>query len=72
MNSVENIHNIHAWELSTGMNALTAHILMNEKIYLLHMAALPLALKNTLEHLNIHHSTLEFEQNMKHCENEKV
>ncbi len=72
MPEVENMHHIHIWALSTKTNALTAHILVNKNFTMKEIDALKVKIKHELEHLNIQHATLEFEQNMKGCENEKV
>ena len=69
---VENIHHIHAWALSTKMNALTAHILVTKNLSMEQVDQLKRKIKHELEHLNIHHSTLEFEEAMKDCAHEKV
>ncbi|HXL55574.1 MAG TPA: cation diffusion facilitator family transporter [Chitinophagaceae bacterium] len=72
MDGVENIHHIHVWALSTTMNALTAHILLRKNFMMTEVDKLKVAIKHALEHLNIQHATLEFEQNMIDCENEKL
>jgi cobalt-zinc-cadmium efflux system protein len=72
IDGVENIHHIHAWAISTRMNALTAHILVNKNLSMQEVDELKHTIKHELEHLNIHHSTLEFEQGMKDCAYEKV
>jgi cobalt-zinc-cadmium efflux system protein len=72
IDGVENIHHIHAWALSTKINALTAHILVNKNLSMQKVDELKREIKHELEHLNIHHSTLEFEQGMKDCADEKV
>jgi cobalt-zinc-cadmium efflux system protein len=72
IDGVENIHHIHAWAISTKMNALTAHILVNKNISMEKADELKRKIKHALEHLNIHHSTLEFEQNMRDCNKEAL
>ncbi len=72
MDGVENIHHIHVWALSTTMNALTAHILLRKNFMMKEVDKLKVAIKHELEHLNIQHATLEFEQNMIECKNEKL
>jgi cobalt-zinc-cadmium efflux system protein len=72
IDGVENIHHIHAWALSTKMNALTAHILVKKNVSMQRADELKREIKHALEHLNIHHSTLEFEQNMHDCNKEAL
>ena len=72
MQGVENMHHIHAWALSTNMNALTAHILVTKDFSMQEIDSLKKRIKHELEHLNIQHATLEFEQEMQSCKNEKL
>lgn len=64
---VEDIHHIHVWGLSTTTNALTAHIVVNNDARLHELEMLKGIIKHELEHLNIQHVTLEFEQTMSRC-----
>ena len=59
-NEVISIHHIHIWALSSNENALTAHLVIKEN-YFSKFAETKHQIKHTLEHLNIHHSTLEIE-----------
>jgi cobalt-zinc-cadmium efflux system protein len=68
MNGIENIHHMHVWALSTTTNALTAHILVSKNFTIKEIDVLKKNVKHELEHLNIHHSTLEFEQDMLNCD----
>jgi cobalt-zinc-cadmium efflux system protein len=65
---VKDIHHIHVWGVSTTLNALTAHIVVDEKASMNELEKIKKAVKHELEHLNIHHSTLEFEQPSIKCE----
>lgn len=69
---VKNIHHIHAWALSTNMNALTAHVLVDKSLSMQQVDVLKAKVKHELLHLNVQHSTLEFEQDIMHCSNEKI
>jgi len=65
---VKDIHHIHVWGVSTTLNALTAHIVVDEKASMNELEKIKKAVKHELEHLNIHHSTLEFEQPSIKCD----
>ena len=65
---VKDIHHIHAWGLGTTTNALTAHIVVNNDISMNELEKIKKIIKHELEHLNIQHATLEFEQPMTECE----
>ena len=72
MNGIENIHHVHVWALSTTTNALTAHILVSRNFTMQEIDALKMKIKHELEHLNIQHATLEFEQSMRNCSKEAI
>lgn len=55
---VIDVHHLHIWAISTTDNALTAHIVIDS---LDAMESVKNDLKHHLHHLNIDHSTLEFE-----------
>jgi len=58
---VASVHHIHVWAMSTTENALTAHIILKQVIDFEKLANLKKNIKHHLEHVNIHHATLEFE-----------
>ena len=58
---VSSVHHIHVWAMSTTENALTAHIVLKQVIDLQKITKLKKKIKHHLEHVNIHHATLEFE-----------
>lgn len=70
VNGIQNIHHIHLWAISTTRNALTAHIVVDEKKSLMEIEAIKDSLKHELEHLNIQHATLEVEPGPDNCETE--
>lgn len=59
--AIKDIHHLHVWALSTTKNAMTAHILLQKSISDEDLAELKKDIKHHLQHLNIHHATLEFE-----------
>jgi cobalt-zinc-cadmium efflux system protein len=65
---VKNIHHIHLWAISTTRNALTAHIVVDKNNSLVQIENIKQQVKHTLEHLNIHHATLEVEPDEENCE----
>jgi cobalt-zinc-cadmium efflux system protein len=62
------IHHIHVWAISTKENALTAHMVIDEKTSMQQMQEIKEHLKHALQHLNIHHVTLETEAKNAGCE----
>ena len=67
-NGVKDIHHIHIWAISTTQNAMTAHLVLYDSLTNLEVAKLKDNLKHQLEHLNIHHTTLETEFETENCE----
>ncbi|MGH6553781.1 cation diffusion facilitator family transporter [Bacteroides hominis] len=64
---VESFHHLHIWALSTTETALTAHIVIEN---LRCMEEVKHAVKHQLEHVGIHHATLEFEYRGACCNGE--
>jgi cobalt-zinc-cadmium efflux system protein len=62
MENVKDMVHIHVWPLSTTENALTAHVLLNEQLSFDEKIKLVQKIKHELEHLNIHHSTIEMDE----------
>ena len=61
---VVNVHHVHIWPISTTETALTAHIVIPDATML---EAVTDRLKDYLDFLGIHHSTLELETRSSHC-----
>ena len=64
---VTDIHHIHVWAISTTQNALTAHLIVDEKTTLQQIQKIKAEVKHELEHENIHHATLETETKNTGC-----
>ncbi|OIP83514.1 MAG: cation transporter [Porphyromonadaceae bacterium CG2_30_38_12] len=69
IDDVKDVHHIHVWALSTTENALTAHVSVAENKSFAELEQLKHKLKHALEHQNIQHATLEFENENEGCEN---
>ncbi len=65
---VLDIHHIHVWAISTTQNALTAHIIVNEKTTMQELQEMKDHLKHSFEHLDVQHTTLEVETRDDGCE----
>ena len=61
---VLNVHHVHIWAISTTETALTAHIVIPDATML---EAVTDRVKELLDTLGIHHSTLELETKSSHC-----
>ncbi len=56
---VADFHHIHVWAISTTKNALTAHLVISNAVDLKMVGQIKDQVKHALEHLNVHHSTIE-------------
>jgi cobalt-zinc-cadmium efflux system protein len=65
---VASVHHIHVWAMSTTENALTAHLVLKQGVDFQEITKLKKNIKHHLEHVNIHHATLEFEMVEDECE----
>ena len=65
---VQEVHHIHIWALSTTVNALTAHLVINKHMPPEEEWTLKKNIRHELTHLNIHHATLETEFQGQSCD----
>lgn len=70
VNGVVSLHHMHIWAISTTFNSLTAHIVVADKSNMQELTAIKREIRHRLEHLNIAHSTLEFEMDNENCHEE--
>jgi cobalt-zinc-cadmium efflux system protein len=56
---VKNFQHIHVWAISTTQNAITANLIVSKELSNIEIVALKNKVKHQLEHLNIHHATIE-------------
>ncbi len=68
---VTDLHHIHVWAMSTTENALTAHLVLASNITQQQQQQIKHVLKHELEHNNIHHITLETENENELCRTEE-
>ena len=64
---VKEVHHIHIWAISTTENAMTAHLVLDQNTSIEQEQSIKHKLKHELEHLNVHHITLETERENEHC-----
>ena len=68
--AVEDTHHLHIWAMSSSENALTVHLVVNERISFQEMEQIKKELRHKLEHHNIQHSTFEIESSGCKCDQE--
>lgn len=64
------MHDCHIWSMDGRRHIFTAHIVV-KRMTLTEMEALKAEVKHSLEHLGIHHATLELEPEGSNCEETK-
>jgi cobalt-zinc-cadmium efflux system protein len=62
---VQQVGHVHVWPLSTTENALTAHVVVNEKLNFDEKLKVIENIKHELLHHHIHHSTIELEKTVR-------
>ena len=67
IDGVISFHHIHVWAMSTTENAMTAHIVVANTLSNQEIITIKKHIKHELEHLNIHHVTLEIELENEMC-----
>ena len=58
---IKSIHDLHIWTITSGLNALTCHAVVNEKMTIEESEILLRKVELELEHMNIHHVTIQLE-----------
>ncbi len=70
INGVESVHHMHIWAMSTTENALTTHLVLQDSLNFDEKMKVVHNIKHELQHLNIHHSTIELESAKMPCHDE--
>jgi cobalt-zinc-cadmium efflux system protein len=65
---VESMHHMHIWSMSTTENALTAHLLLDDKLSFDEKMKVVHKVKHELLHNNIQHATIELESAILPCD----
>jgi cobalt-zinc-cadmium efflux system protein len=65
---VKDFHHLHIWAISTTQNAMTGHLVVSDNISNKELVTLKNIIREGLEQLNIHHTTLEIEPDTLNCE----
>lgn len=67
IDGIKELHHIHVWAMSTTENAMTAHLVIDNRQDKEQISSIKNNLKHTLQHLNIQHVTLETEFSNEDC-----
>lgn len=58
---VESIHDLHIWSITSGLNALSCHIVVDDQMTIAESEQLLRKIEHDLEHENIQHVTIQIE-----------
>lgn len=58
---IKGLHDLHIWSITSGLNALTCHLVVEDKISAKEISELLGKIEHDLLHCNIHHSTIQIE-----------
>ncbi|BAQ09572.1 potassium/proton-divalent cation antiporter [Bacillus sp. OxB-1] len=58
---VQSVHDLHVWSITSGLNALSCHAVVDDQMTIAESEQLLRAIEYDLAHLNIHHVTIQLE-----------
>lgn len=59
--AVHSVHDLHVWTITSGLNALSCHLVVRDELTILESTKLLAQLEHQLGHKNIHHVTIQLE-----------
>ena len=70
---VQKVHDLHVWSITSGLNALSCHVVVDGEMNIHESSILIASLETSLSTLGIHHATIQVEsssypQNSSHSE----
>jgi cobalt-zinc-cadmium efflux system protein len=60
-NGVLNVHDLHVWSITSGKNALSCHVVLNNQISFQESQVILREIEHKLQHLGIGHATIQME-----------
>jgi len=58
---VQKVHDLHVWSITSGLNALSCHVVVDGEMSIYESSILIASLEQSLLKLNIHHATIQVE-----------
>ncbi|MEK3936279.1 cation diffusion facilitator family transporter [Sporosarcina sp. FSL W7-1349] len=58
---VQSVHDLHVWSITSGLNALSCHAVVDDQMTIAESEQLLRAIEHDLAHQNIHHVTIQLE-----------
>jgi cobalt-zinc-cadmium efflux system protein len=67
LEGIIDFHHVHVWAISTTINAITAHVVIDHKMQLEQVSELKQKIRTVITEMGIAHITLEIETEEEHC-----
>lgn len=61
INGVRNVHDLHVWSITSGKNALSCHVVLNNQVNFQESQVILRGIEHKLQHLGIGHVTIQME-----------
>ncbi|MFD3262240.1 cation diffusion facilitator family transporter [Paenibacillus lentus] len=58
---IQSVHDLHVWSITSGLNVLSCHAVVNDQMSIAESERLLRQIEHDLEHLNIHHMSIQLE-----------
>jgi len=72
VDGVLSVHDLHVWSITSGANALTAHIVVSGELSVREAERILREISHKMEHLGITHTTLQCESSDNDCDGELI
>ena len=72
VDGVLSVHDLHVWSITSGANALTAHIVVSGELSVREAERILREISHEMEHLGITHTTLQLESSDYECADELI
>ena len=72
VDGVLSVHDLHVWSITSGANALTAHIVVSGELSVREAERILREISHEMEHLGITHTTLQLESSENECADELI
>ena len=72
VDGVLSVHDLHVWSITSGANALTAHIVVSGELSVREAERILREISHEMEHPGITHTTLQLESSDNECDGELI
>ena len=72
VDGVLSVHDLHVWSITSGANALTAHVVVSGELSVREAERILREISHEIEHLGITHTTLQLESSDNECADELI